>query len=166
MSDCNAINTEEIGRELQRIAKENRSQTFVAIGSYMGLKLLVKADCNSFGVFDHNSFYVEGLSGLKYRNGQTGALPLAFADKVQYPKMTLQRLPSIIEGKRKEIQRLEGEQPVLREIIGRSWSKADELARLKSKCDALQHKIEEELKKAEHPQVETEDTVRPTEVAA
>ena len=80
--------------------------------------------------------------------------------------MTLQRLPSIIEGKRKEIQRLEGEQPVLREIIGRSWSKADELARLKSKCDALQHKIEEELKKAEHPQVETEDTVRPTEVAA
>ncbi len=166
MSDCNAITTEEIGRELQRIAKENRSQAFVAIGSYMGLKLLVKADCNSFGEFDHNSFYVEGLSGLKYRNGQTGALPLAFADKVQYPKMTLQRLPSIIEGKRKEIQRLEGEQPVLREIIGHSWSKAGELARLKSECDALQRKIEEELKKAEHPQVETEDTARPAEVAA
>lgn len=166
MSDCNAINTEEIGRELQRIAKENRSQTFVAIGSYMGLKLLVKADCNSFGEFDHNSFYVEGLSGLKYRNGQTGALPLAFADKVQYPKMTLQRLPSIIEGKRKEIQRLESEQPVLREIIGRSWSKADELARLKSECDALQHKIEEELKRAEHPQAETEDNAKPTDIAA
>lgn len=44
--------------------------------------------------------------------------------------MTLQCLPSIIEGKRKEIQRLDGEQPMLREIIGRSWSKADELARL------------------------------------
>lgn len=74
--------------------------------------------------------YVEGLSGLKYRHVQTGASSLAFVDKVQYPKMTLQRLPSIIEGKRKEIQRLDGEQPMLREIIGRSWSKADELARL------------------------------------
>ncbi len=166
LTDCNALTTEEIGRELQRIAKENRSQSFVAIGSYMGLNLLVKSDCNSFGEFDHNSFYVEGVSGLKYRYGQTGALPLAFADKVQYPKMTLQRLPSIIEGKHKDIERLEAEQPVLREIIGRTWSKTDELARLKAECDALQRKIEEELKKAEQPQVVTDHTVNPTEVAA
>lgn len=41
MSDCNVLTTEEIGRELQRIAKENHSQTFVTIGSYMGLNLLV-----------------------------------------------------------------------------------------------------------------------------
>lgn len=60
--------------------------------------------------------YVEGLSGLsglKYRHVQTGASSLAFVDKVQYPKMTLQRLPSIIEGKHKEIQRLDGEKLVL-----------------------------------------------------
>ena len=166
MPDCDAVTTEEIGRELQRIARENRSQAFVSIGSYMGLSLLVKADCGSFGEFDHNSFYVEGLSGLKYRHGQTGALPLAFVDKVQYPKMTLQRLPSIIEGKRKEIQRLEGEQPVLREIIGRSWSKADELARLKAECDALQNKIDEDLKKAEQAHSGHGDITGPVEDAA
>lgn len=42
--------------------------------------------------------YVEGLSGLKYSHVQTGASSLAFVDKVQYPKMTFQRLPSIIDG--------------------------------------------------------------------
>ncbi len=89
---------------------------------------------------------------MKYRYGITGALPLAFADKVQYPAMTLQRLPSIIENQRKKIARLEGELPVLMEIIGRSWSKADELARLKAECEALRRKIENDLKQSEQPQ--------------
>ncbi len=111
----------------------------------MGLNLLVKAEYNLAQLFDHNSFYVEGLDGMKYRYGITGALPLAFADKVQYPAMTLQRLPSIIENQRKKIARLEGELPVLMEIIGRSWSKADELARLKAECEALRRKIENDL---------------------
>ena len=118
----------------------------------MGLNLLVKADYNSFGEFDHNSFYVEGLSGLKYRNGQTGALPLAFADKVQYPRLTLLRLPALIETKGKEIAQLEKELPMLREILNRTWSKTDELATLKVHCEALQKKIDDELKKAENTQ--------------
>ncbi len=152
LSDAVEPTTEGIGRGLQRIAKTNRSAAYTAIGSYMGLNLLVKAEYNLAQLFDHNSFYVEGLDGMKYRYGITGALPLAFADKVQYPAMTLQRLPSIIENQRKKIARLEGELPVLMEIIGRSWSKADELARLKAECEALRRKIENDLKQSEQPQ--------------
>ena len=143
--------TEGIGRELQRIAKTNRSAAYTAVGSYMGLKLLVKAEYSLAQIFDHNSFFVEGLDGMKYRYGMTGALPLAFADKVQYPEMTLQRLPSIIESQKKKIARLEDELPVLREIISRSWGKTDELARLKAECEALRRKIDDELKQAEQP---------------
>ena len=152
LSDAVEPTTEGIGRGLQRIAKTNRSAAYTAIGSYMGLNLLVKAEYNLAQLFDHNSFYVEGLDGMKYRYGITGALPLAFADKVQYPAMTLQRLPSIIENQRKKIARLEGELPILMEIIGRSWSKADELARLKAECEALRRKIENDLKQSEQPQ--------------
>lgn len=95
--------TEGIGRELQRIAKTNRSAAYTAVGSYMGLKLLVKAEYSLAQIFDHNSFFVEGLDGMKYRYGMTGALPLAFTDKVQYPEMTLQRLPSIIESQKRRL---------------------------------------------------------------
>ena len=143
--------TEGIGRELQRIAKTNRSAAYTAVGSYMGLKLLVKAEYSLAQIFDHNSFFVEGLDGMKYRYGMTGALPLAFADKIQYPAMTLQRLPSIIESQKKKIARLEDELPVLREIISRSWGKTDELAKLKAECEALRRKIDDELKQAELP---------------
>ena len=137
--------TEDIGRELQRIAKTNRNAAYTAIGSYMGLTLLVKAEYNLAQIFDHNSFYVEGLDGMKYRYGMTGALPLAFADKVRYPAMTLQRLPSIIESQKSKSARLEDELPVLREIIGRSWSKTEELARLRTECESLRRKIENDL---------------------
>lgn len=166
MQSETAFTTEAIGRELQAIAKNNRNAGFTAIGSYMGLKLLVKSEYTLTNCFDHNSFYVEGLSGLKYRYGSTGALPIAFSEKVQYPKFTLQRLPAMIEAKDKEIAQLENELPVLREIINRTWSKADELSRLKVQCEALQKKIDDELKKAEQPQVKSGDAVTPAEIAA
>lgn len=147
-----ALTTDEIGRELQAIAMNNRNAGFTAIGSYMGLNLLVKSEYTLTNCFDHNSFYVEGLNGLKYRYGSTGALPIAFSEKVQYPGLTLQRLPALIETKGKEIAQLENELPVLREILNRTWSKTDELSRLKVQCEALQKKIDDELKKAENSQ--------------
>ncbi|MCM1312850.1 MAG: N-6 DNA methylase [Roseburia sp.] len=143
-----------IGRELQRIAKNYRSSAFTNIGSYMGLGLAVKSEFTMLGAFDHNSFYVEGLDGLKYRFGISGALPLSFEEKVQYPRLTLQKLPSLIEGQCKQIAQLEKELPVLQEITARQWSKSEELASLKQECEALQHRIDEELKKAERSQTE------------
>jgi hypothetical protein len=51
-----------------------------------------------------------------------------------------------------KIANLESEIPALQGIIARKWSKADELARLKQECNALQHRIDESMKEAERTQ--------------
>ena len=140
---------EEIGRELHRMAKTYRKDAYSTIGSYMGLNLLVHSEYDFAGTFDRNAFYVEGKSGLKYRCGVSGALPLGFAESAQYPKNTLDKLPGIIDTQRKKIAKLQSELPTLQEIIGRKWSKADELARLKQECRDLQQRIDESLKETE-----------------
>lgn len=141
--------TEEIGRELHRIAKTYRSGAYGTIGTYAGLNLLVRSEYNIAGTFDRNTFFVEGTSGLKYRCGVSGALPLGFAESAQYPQATLKRLPAMIEEQLRKVAKLESEMPALQGIIARKWSKADELARLKQECSDLQRRIDENLKEAE-----------------
>lgn len=143
---------EETGRELHRMAKTYRSEAYATIGSYMGLNLLVHSEYDLAGIFDRNAFYVEGTGGLKYRCGVSGALPLGFVESAQYPKTTLDKLPSIIDNQQKKIAKLQSELPVLQEIVSRRWSKADELARLKQECNNLQQRIDESLKEAEQSQ--------------
>ena len=82
---------EETGRELHRIAKTYRSGAYGTIGTYAGLNLLVHSEYGLDGVFERNIFLVEGVSGLKYRYGVSGALPLGFAESAQYPQNTLGR---------------------------------------------------------------------------
>lgn len=55
-----------------------RGEDWKTIGHYMGLNLSVRSEYNFSGSFDRNTFYVEGLSGLKYKCGLSGALPLSF----------------------------------------------------------------------------------------
>lgn len=151
---------EETGRELHRIAKTYRSEAYATIGSYMGLNLLVRSEYDFSGTFDRNTFYVEGRSGLKYRCGVSGALPLGFVESAQYPKNALEKLPGIIDNQRKKIVKLQSELPTLQEIVSRRWSKADELARLRQECRDLQRRIDEALKEAEqkpHPAQEDID---------
>ena len=111
----------------------------------------VRSEYSIDGTFDRNTFFVEGVSGLKYRCGQTGALPLGFVDSAHYPQVTLRKLPSLIEKQQKAVEQAESEIPVLQDIACRQWSKADELARLKLECKELQRKIDESLKEAERP---------------
>ena len=151
---------EETGRELHRIAKTYRSEAYATIGSYMGLNLLVRSEYDFSGTFDRNTFYVEGRSGLKYRCGMSGALPLGFVESAQYPKNALEKLPGIIDNQRKKIAKLQSELPTLQEFVSRRWSKADELARLRQECRDLQRRIDEALKEAEqkpHPAQEDID---------
>ena len=147
--DLPQATVEEIGRELHRIAKTYRSAAYGTIGSYMGLNLLVHSEYDFAGTFDRNAFYVEGASGLKYRCGVSGALPLGFAESAHYPQSTLDKLPGIIDSQRKKIAKLQSELPTLQEIISRRWSKADELAKLKQECRDLQQRIDESLKEPE-----------------
>ena len=82
---------EETGRELHRIAKTYRGEAYRTIGSYIGLNLLVSSEYTLSGSFDRNVFFVEGVSGLKYRCGVSGALPLGFAESARYPQAALER---------------------------------------------------------------------------
>ena len=154
---------EETGRELHRIAKTYRGEAYRTIGSYIGLNLLVSSEYTLSGSFDRNVFFVEGVSGLKYRCGVSGALPLGFAESARYPQAALERMPSLIEKQQKQIAMLQHEIPTLQEITARKWSKAEELERLKQECKDLQQRIDEALKEAERPQSqvpEEENTVR------
>lgn len=154
---------EETGRELHRIAKTYRGEAYRTIGSYMGLNLLVSSEYTLSGSFDRNVFFVEGVSGLKYRCGVSGVLPLGFAESARYPQAALERMPSLIEKQQKQIAMLQHEIPTLQEIIARKWSKAEELEHLKQECKDLQHRIDEVLKEAERPKSEVpeeENTVR------
>ena len=144
---------EETGRELHRIAKTYRSGAYGTIGTYAGLNLLVHSEYNLDGVFDRNTFLVEGVSGLKYRCGLSGALPLGFVESARYPQNTLDRLPAMIDEQRRKMERMEKEIPALQGIIARKWDKSDELARLKQECKELQHRIDESLKEAEQTQI-------------
>jgi len=143
---------EETGRELHRIAKTYRSGAYGTVGTYAGLNLLVHSEYNWCGTFERNAFLVEGPSGLKYRCGQSGSLPLGFAESSRYPEITLNRLPSMIKEQRRKIARLESEIPALQSIVARKWGKSDELARLRQECRALQQRIDESLKEAERTQ--------------
>lgn len=97
--------------------------------------------------FYRNTFLVEGVSGLKYRCGISGALPLGFVESSRYPQAALAKLPGMIEEQRQKIAKLESEIPALQGIIAHKWSKADELARLKQECNALQHRIDESMER-------------------
>ena len=143
---------EETGRELHRIAKTYRNGTIGTIGTYAGLNLSVYSEYDMGSTFYRNTFLVEGVSGLKYRCGISGALPLGFVESSRYPQAALAKLPGMIEEQRQKIAKLESEIPALQGIIARKWSKADELARLKQECNALQHRIDESMKEAERTQ--------------
>ena len=143
---------EDTGRELHRIAKTYRNGAVSTIGTYAGLNLSVYSEYDMSGTFYRNTFLVEGVSGLKYRCGISGALPLGFVESSRYPQAALAKLPGMIEEQRQKIAKLESEIPALQGIIARKWSKADELARLKQECNALQHRIDESMKEAERTQ--------------
>lgn len=140
---------EETGKALTQIAKSNRNEQTKHIGHCMGLKLYVKSEYHWAGSFEHNSFYVEGVSGLKYRYGITGALPLSFKGCAEYPIVTMAGIGDLIIRKNKEIVTKESEIPTLQKIMQNVWSKVDDLASLKAERKVLQDTIDKSLKEVE-----------------
>lgn len=141
--------SEDIGRALHELSKSYRSEELKQFGSCMGLKLYVRSEYRWTGAFDHNSFYVEGVSGLKYRCGQSGALPLGFKNAAEYPVVTLDGLERILNRKQADIECAEEEIPTFEKIVARTWSKEAELAQLKVEREALQKRIDKALQEAE-----------------
>ena len=136
---------EETGRELHKIAKTYRSEAIGTIGSYIGLHLSVRSEYHYTDAFERNIFLVEGKSGLKYKCGLSGALPLGFADSAA----TLDKLPELIRRQQEKIDQLANEIPTLKQIVSRKWDKTAELDALKQECKELQRKIDNSLKELE-----------------
>lgn len=140
---------EETGRELHKIAKTYRNESIGTIGSYIGLNLSVRSEYHYTDAFERNIFLVEGKSGLKYKCGLSGALPLGFADSAAYPQATLDKLPELIRRQQEKIDQLANEIPTLKQIVSRKWDKTAELDALKQECKELQRKIDNSLKELE-----------------
>ena len=140
---------EETGRELHKIAKTYRSEAIGTVGSYIGLNLSVRSEYHYTGAFERNIFLVEGKSGLKYKCGLSGALPLGFADSAVYPQATLDKLPELIRRQQEKIDQLANELTTLQQIFSRKWGKTAELDALKQECKELQRKIDNSLKELE-----------------
>lgn len=149
--------SKEYGQELHVIAKRYRGEDWKTIGHYMNLNLSVRSEYNFSGSFDRNAFYVEGLSGLKYKCGLSGALPLSFTESADYPKATFEKIPALISRQQQQIDKLANELPTLQQIVARKWNKSDELSALKQECSELQKRIDESLKQVDQQPIPAVD---------
>lgn len=139
---------EETGRTLHSISRKHRGD-FTPIGSYNGLRLLVRSEYRLDGSFDRNTFFVEGKSGLKYKCGMSGSLPSSFAAAAAFPQATLENIPKLMERQAERQKHLEGEIPTLQQVMAKRWDKAEELQRLKQECKELQERINRTLEEAD-----------------
>lgn len=94
--------------------------------------------------------FCEGKSGLKYRNGTSGSLPLSFKLAAEYPITTMQSIDQLVARRNKETARMESEYPALRKIMANVWGKIEELSKLKAECKALQERIDKSLQETEN----------------
>ena len=144
------LTAEETGRALHTLSRKHRGD-FTRIGSYNGLRLLVRSEYRLDGSFDRNTFFVEGKSGLKYKCGMSGSLPPSFAAAAMFPQTTLENIPKLMERQVERQKHLEEEIITLQQVMARRWSKEEELKRLKQECKELQERINRTLEEAERP---------------
>lgn len=144
------LTAEETGRALHTLSRKHRGD-FTPIGSYNGLRLLVRSEYRLDGSFDRNTFFVEGKSGLKYKCGMSGSLPPSFAAAAAFPQTTLENIPKLMERQTERLKHLEEEIPTLQQVMAKRWGKEEELKRLKQECKELQERINRALEEAERP---------------
>ena len=150
-----ATDAKSVGTRLQAIAKNAETGgEYTPIGELYGFPILVKTEKSiREGVeVKQNRFFIEGAYKYTYNNGQ-----LAMSDhKAAATNFlnALERIPKQMEQYKTENAKLEKDLPTLREIVGGTWKKEDELKQLKSEVAVLERKIQLELKPPEK-QVQT-----------
>lgn len=132
---------ENIGRKLHAVASMHRA-SIRDCGTFIGLPLLVKSEYTIAGTFAYNTFYAQGITGLNYKIGSSGCLPLSNAQTAEYPHTIFSSLPARMEGLRTAISKVETEIPMFQNIINGKWTKHEQLAELLAQRDALQRKID------------------------
>ena len=141
-----ATDAKSVGTRLQEIAKNaTTGGEYARIGELYGFPILVKTE-NSIheGVeVKQNRFFVEGEYKYTYNNGQ-----IAMADhKAAATNFlnALDRIPKLMEQYRSQNATIEKDLPTLREIVGGTWKKEEELKQLKSEVSLLERKIQQIL---------------------
>ena len=156
-----------VGIRLQEIAKNTTTGgEYAHIGELYGFPILVKTE-NSIreGVeVKQNRFFIEGEYKYTYNNGQ-----IAMADhKAAATNFlnALDRIPKLMEQYKSQNAAIEKDLPTLREIVGGTWKKEEELKQLKSEVAMLERKIQQILTPPEQAaskevKEEREDIARP-----
>lgn len=138
-----ATDAKSVGTRLQEIAKNaTTGGAYTSIGELYGFPILVKTETStSEGVeVKHNRFFIEGAYKYSHNNGQ-----LAMSDhKAAATNFlnALDRIPKLMEQYRTENEKLEKDLPTLREVVGGTWKKEEELKQFKSEVAALDRKIQ------------------------
>ena len=138
-----ATDVKSVGTKLQEIAKNaTTGGQHLPIGELYGFPILVKTESAiREGVeVKQNRFFIEGAYKYSHNNGQ-----LAMSDHKAAATSflnALERIPKQIEQLQAENAKLEKDLPTLREIVGGTWKKEDELKQLKSEVAALERKIQ------------------------
>lgn len=163
-----ATDVKSVGTKLQEIAKNaTTGGQHLPIGELYGFPILVKTESAiREGVeVKQNRFFVEGAYKYSHNNGL-----LAMSDHKAAATSflnALERIPKQIEQLQAENAKLEKDLPTLREIVGGTWKKEDELKQLKSEVAALERKIQLSLADSPNEQttVTNEKTIESTSIA-
>lgn len=129
------------------------------IGTLFDFRILVRTEKTWDGSTEslQNKFMVEGLDGIKYtyNNGYIAKEPkLAVMNFIN----ALERIPVMIEKRKKENAELEKDLPVLREIVSTLWPKEGEIKELTEELATLNRRIQLTLKQpGQHDMAEQEE---------
>ena len=154
-----ATDVKSVGTRLQEIAKNaTTGGEYSPIGELYGFPILVKTESSiREGVeVKQNRFFIEGAYKYTYNNGQ-----LAMADhKAAATNFlnALERIPKLIEQYKTQNIALERDLPTLREVVGGTWKKEEELKVLKSEVATLERKIQLELTPPQEQQQAADDS--------
>ena len=138
-----ATDAKSVGTRLQQIAKNAETGgEYTSIGELYGFPILVKTEkyIREGVEVKQNRFFIEGAYKYTYNNGL-----LAMSDhKAAATNFlnALERIPKQIEQYKTENAKLEKDLPTLREIVGGTWKKEEELKQLKSEVAVLERKIQ------------------------
>ncbi len=144
-------NIEILADRLSAINRNARTEDdYMKIGTLFDFRILVRSekvwDGNTESL--QNKFMVEGLDGIKYtyNNGYIAKDPkLAVMNFIN----ALERIPGMIEKRKKDNTELEKDLPVLREIVSTLWPKEGEIKELTEELATLNRRIQLTLKQPE-----------------
>ena len=144
-------NIEILADRLSAINRNARTEDdYMKIGTLFDFRILVRSEKTWDGSTEslQNKFMVEGLDGIKYtyNNGYIAKDPkLAVMNFIN----ALERIPDMIEKRKKDNTELEKDLPVLREIVSTLWPKEGEIKELTEELATLNRRIQLTLKQPE-----------------